>query len=481
MKTLLINLPKTFQEVKEASPLPDLVQGFIKKIALPPIGITYVASSAEAAGHKADILDADLLDYGLRDIIEGIENGAYDIIGLSCYSSYWRTATNIIKGLKDKFPSLPIVVGGPHTRYYPRQTLEYSLADYVIAGEGELSFAKLLDVLEKEGDLSVVPGLLYRKNGQIIVNEQGEYIQNLDQLPFPAWDKLPLDQYRVSIKDRKNCSLILVHRGCPYNCSFCSKESRFGRVVRKRSPQNIVDEIEYVNRKFNVRYLSFCEDTLTVDKELVKEMCREIIKRKIDIWWDCRSRADGTDEELISLMSQAGCKLIKVGVEAADEYIRNKILRKGITDEQIRFTINTCRKYGIETYGFFMLGCPEETRGTMEKTVRYAIELNPDYVQFTLFQLFNPYCDSYKWAEARGYIEKDYVDKFFRGKAEFWKLLETEDLSIPERKGIAYQAHRRFFLRPSYIWMRLKTIRSWHALWLHITAGLSILLQKKPS
>ncbi|GAG88770.1 unnamed protein product, partial [marine sediment metagenome] len=240
---------------------------------------------------------------------------------------------------------------------------------------------------------------------------------------------------------------------------FCDPEGRMGKKFRPRSPENILKEIKILYNQYNIREICFYDDTFTVDRERIVQLCKELIKRNLDLIWECRTRVDCVDGELLKLMAQAGCYRIRFGVEAGNEKIL-KVLRKGITKEQARNAFRWSKKYGIETFAYFMLGSPEEDKITMKESIDFALELNVDYALFSPTLVFNKGSDLFKWAVSQGCIDPDYWNRFVRGEdLDPYPVLETPQLDRQTKLNYSRKAYRRFYLRPSFIFKKILDIK----------------------
>ena len=341
-------------------------------------------------------------------------------------------------------------MGGAHPTIMPEEVLRNEFVDYVVRGEGEKTFTEL--VLGKE-DVSI-KGLSYKDNGRIINNPTREPIDDIDSIPFPAYHLFPMKKYIPSLGNYKRlpAASLITTRGCPGRCTFCYRF--FGKKIKTRSARNIADEMKLLKRNHGIREITFYDDTFTVYKENVKELCRILIEEKINITWSCMSRMDCVNKEVLELMKKAGCHQIGYGIESADEDILKR-MQKFIPSQKVREVVDVTKKTGIDVRGMFMFGSPGETPQTLEKTLRFALELNLD---IALFNITTPYPGTamFKWAKDTGVL-----------KTEDWSLyhaaypvmnlagLDTETLMSYYKK-----AYRRFYMRPSYLLRRFLKIRS---------------------
>lgn len=377
-----------------------------------PLGLAYLAAVLRKDGHEVLICDADCnvnpskMDFtrledsyplyleALKDdnhhvwkeMRERIHNFKPDIVGITVWTTFAASAFKIASLCKEYDRSVPVVMGGPHISIKHDEVMKIcSDVDFLIRGEGEKTFVELAKALESKDnakDLKDINGISYRQNGEIIHNPDREFIQYLDTIPFPARDLLlNKDSY-----NSEDMGLLMTSRGCPYNCSYCAT-SIWKRKTRYRSVDNVINEIKLVIDKYGTCQFTFKDDSFTVNKKRVLELCDRLIKEKIKINWDCNTRVNLVDEELLKKMKKAGCNSIKVGIETGSEKIL-KLMNKNITLEQCRRAANLFRKVGIHWTGYFMMGLPSETKDDIDATLKFMKELKPDYASLSVYEPF---------------------------------------------------------------------------------------------
>ncbi|MBU2473112.1 B12-binding domain-containing radical SAM protein, partial [Patescibacteria group bacterium] len=365
-----------------------------------------------------------------------------------------------------------IVLGGPHVHLFPKETINLDNIDFIIKGEGELPFFNLLEALEKQKELSNINGLVYKKNGQVINNPVGDFIDNLDEIPFPDRELLPIEKYNSLLGCNRIVTTMFTSRGCPFQCSFCDRP-HLGKKFRARSAQNVVDEMEEC-LKLGIEEILVYDDTFTVDRQRVFDICDEIIKRGLKFIWDIRARVDTVDKKVLEKLKQAGCQRIHFGVEAGTEKIL-KVLNKGIHLEQIERAFDLAKKTDIETLAYFMIGAPTETKEDINKTIEFAKKIKPDYAHITILTPY-PATEIYRQALAQGVIKNDYWQEFAccpeKGViTQYWeKELNKEGLF-----KLLDKFYKEFYRRPTYILKELLKINSFADLRRKFSAGLKIL------
>jgi anaerobic magnesium-protoporphyrin IX monomethyl ester cyclase len=359
MKVLLLNPPA--KRIAEKKDVPRYQH----------IGLGYLASSIEKAGYQVKVIDAKLERLGVKEAVREIEKYSPDILGVTAMTHEIETAMLIARDYKRIDPGVKIVLGGVHVTALPEETLErYPQVDIGIIGEGEFSFPLIIEAVEKgERDLSFIPGVAFRDEKGGTKRTEMERIHDLDSLPRPGW------------KHFKNARdyMIVTARGCPYSCVFCMQAS--GRIVRKRSPENVVREIEEVIAERAPEKFLFFDETFTLDKQRVHAICDMLIEKGLDkrMKWSVTTRADAVDRPLLEKMKKAGCYDVGFGVESGNNESL-KLLKKGITKEQARESMAISKELEFYTEVGFILGNPEETLETALETIDFAVELNPDLV-----------------------------------------------------------------------------------------------------
>jgi len=367
-----------------------------------PLGLCYIAAVLEEHGYDVVIYNADFknnlelisdreitarYDEYLR-ILKNINHPLWkeiqrvisyqspDIVGISVTTAKYGSALNISHLVKIFDPKIPVVWGGVHPTILPEETIKNKDVDIVVRGEGEYTF---LDLIENIDNLNDVLGITYKENDKIIHNPNRPLIQNLDELPFPARHLL-LEKENYPPEAFGN---IFASRGCPYNCIFCASHKVWTRKVRYRSPENVVDEIKYIQKTFKTHHFRFEDDSFTINKKWVYEICNLLIKEKLNIQWTTETRADIVTDDLIKKMKLAGCKNITIGVESGNEKILKKI-KKGITIEQIKNANKILKQNGVGLSAFFMIGFPWETKREINNTISLMKELDPSIAVFSV-------------------------------------------------------------------------------------------------
>ena len=409
-----------------------------------PLGIAYLGAVAEKAGHDVTVVDcqAEKLTYdAFRRRISQVPS---DVIGVTATTLLYKSAMQLINIAKEVRPDAVTMLGGSHGTFWDENALnEYSSLDIVVRREGETTFIELLDKLRTENSFDEVLGITFRnKEGKISRNPDRPFLEDLDALPFPAHHLLPLDSLK---RMGKVLFPLITSRGCVYWCDFCSTVRMFGRGYRMRSPKNVVDEMEIIHNKYGVNQVTFYDDAFTVNRERVVKICEELHQRKLKLIWDCGTRVDMVDRELLKTMQDAGCIAVWLGVESGSEAILSA-MNKRIKLDQTRLAYKTAHDIGLMTIANTVLGFPGETEQTARQTINFVKELNPDDVGFYVATPY-PGTPMYDQVIKNGWLRVTDFNKYDTATPTF----ETPSLSIEKLAQIRYKAYQEFYLRPGYV------------------------------
>jgi len=414
----------------------------------PPLGILYIATFLRSKGFDSEVYDLTFDDQ-YKNFLKAVKTA--DFIGFTSTSPLFPQVLQLCKKIKKTNKEKKIILGGPHVSASPESVLKNDSIDYIITGEGEYATMNLL-----QGNLDF-PGIGYKKNKKIIINPP-ELIKEINLLPFPDRSLLDINKYRVILPEGSGgrYTTIISSRGCPFRCSFCDSHITFGRKTRFRSPKNVVDEIAECVNKHNIKSFAFLDDTITLDKKRFIEIADRIINERLKIHYRCSTRVDCINEEVLSKMKESGCYRVHIGCESGDDTIL-KSTSKGITTRQIKKGVDLCKKIGLSTYAFFILGLPGETDETINKTIKFSNKLHPDFVQYTIATPF-PGTDLHKYVIENNLMLKDLDYNSFKwyGNPVFKENIEPDDL-------INYQkyAYYKFYTNPYFLLKQIYSIRSY--------------------
>lgn len=345
-----------------------------------------------------------------------------------------------------------ITIGmGPHLSVLARESLiRFPSLDFAIIGEPELTFSELIDALENNRELDEVKGLSFRNSSGVQVNEERPFIEDLDDLPMPAHDLLPLKKYRMPFFG--NYTFIIAGRGCPYKCIFCRQNVMWKSVVRMRSAESLLKEIKYL-LDLGIGNIMFQADTFTADRNMVKELCRKIIEERIKFKWAANTHIGTIDQEMVDLMKQAGCWMIAPGIEScSNEVLKN--IKKAITVEQIYSVVKMIHDAGIEVWGYFVYGLPGDTKESLKENTRCALRLPLDMANFAVATPY-PGTPFYYQAKENNWLVSSEWEDFDQNYSAIvdYGHLKPEDITKAVKR-----ANLVFFSRPRHAWRILKEI-----------------------
>ncbi len=471
MKILLINPPR-YNEIIGNNP--SLIEE--ERGCNPPLGILYIAAFLEKhTNHEIVIIDCQVEKIGYNSLGQRIQSINPDIAGITAMTMTLIDVIKTVNLVKKINRNIKVVLGGPHVNLYPEETIRLGNVDYLVLGEGEEVFKDLLTSISDRPALCKIPGLVFQDNGKIVNTGVRPLIKHLDQLPFPARHLTLYQKYTSLLFSGRIVTTIFTSRGCPFKCTFCDRPS-LGKIFRYRSALNVVDELEECV-SMGIQDFLFYDDTFTVNKKRVIEICNEIIRRKLNITWDIRARVDTVDEQALMHLKKAGCQGIHYGVEAGTERIL-KILNKGISLKQAEDIFTLTRKYKMQILAYFMIGNPKETLEDIRSTFRIMKRLKPDYVHLTIFTPF-PGTEIYSHGLINGDIRTDYWKSFAENptgsfEPPHWDKIFSKD----QLKTLLVMGYRSFYLRPTYILRRVLGLKSFHDLMKKTRAGLKLLKMK---
>ena len=364
---------------------------------MPRLGIAYLSGSLQNNGLEHDILDLNLYPEWEKELQERAE--IYSVFGITSTTFEFENAKKIARLIKKWNPQGKILLGGPHATALGKEILETcEEIDFCCSGEGELCFSELARVLESGQEVQGIDNLYFRLNKSVKCNDLVQ-IHNIDDLPFPFYEKFELNKYPSF---PYSCP-ILTSRGCPFQCIYCSVGKTMGKYFRARSPQNVLDEMESLIKKYGISHFSLSDDNFTVDIERAKEICKGMIDRRLNVKYSLSNgiRADRIDDELLSLMKKSGCVEIAIGIESIHDKILKRI-KKGSTRKIYEKAISQIQKYKIPLKVFFLIGSPGEKRDDIKDYVKFAKEKGVDVARFGMLVPY-PNSELWNWIEENGY------------------------------------------------------------------------------
>ena len=412
----------------------------------PPLGLAYLAAAARAAGHAVRIVDANALGLTVPEAAADAIRDAPDLVGITATTPTIPLAGAIAAAVKARAPSVTTVVGGPHTTFLPQRTLEeYPAVDIAARGEAELSLPRLCDAMAADGGDGVggVAGFVSRRADGSFLDTGMPARAALDEIAPPARDLLPMRRYRTV--DSDTFATLLAMRGCPAGCVYCAVPANFGRAMRYRPVEAVVDEMEDVWRRFGVTFFSFLDDTFTTRRRWVEAFCAALHRRGLPgrIRWICLTRADMVTEELLVRMRRAGCVRVEMGIESGSQRGRD-FFHKGLDEGALERGFAAARAAGLSTMGFAILNVPGETAADIERTYELCRRLDPDFLQVSFL---TPYPGTPLWDEAE---RQGWITTWDWSRYSFLNgvVLHNPAMTAEEMRAQHLRFVRRFYLRP---------------------------------
>lgn len=419
-----------------------------------PVGIGYLASILRENGHEVHFIDCAILDQPYSETVRQVENLNPDAIGITAVTAYYSEMKKLSRMLHKL--KIPIILGGVHVTRLPELSLRECGADFAVLGEGELTLLELMNNWDDKEKRKTINGIAYIENDKLVMNPQRELIEDLDSLPFPAWDLIhpknyPAKYYLFKAK-RYPVAMIFTTRGCPHTCAFCASTNFWRNEFRKRSPKNVVDEIEYLMNEFGVREIQITDDYFNCDKNHVIEVCREVIRRKLDVTFQCPNglRMETLDEEMLTIMRKAGFYALVFAIESGSQSILNDI-NKRLNLRKVHKVIKLANKLGYFLMGYFIYNLPGETYETARRTIQIAKSLPFNVITSFIAKPLPGSRWFDQWIQNKDVSKVDYDWFHFieiESKLEFSDGKRT--LRIPK------DAIREFYFRPIQILRYLK-------------------------
>lgn len=395
------------------------------RVVLPPLDFAYAASVLEKSGYFSKIIDAPAQGLGVQGVLDEISMEKPDVTVINTTPVSLKNDFEISNMIKEGASETWVCLAGSLVSILPEIALNGSKVDIVIRNEIEGTILDLLKALE-DRRFEDVKGIAYRKNGEILKTPERQLITNLDELPFPAFHLLPVDQYChnwFSEKDKPFLTM-LTSRGCSYRCIYCPYPIGYGDHWRGRSAPNVLDEISFLVDKFHVRNILFRDQVFTFDMKRTEEICRGIVEKGIDVRWRCETRVDRLSKRLMTMMRDAGCAGIHLGVESGDPEVLSRIGKPGLNTDMIKTVFADAEELGIETGAFFMVGLPGETRRSIWKSFELAMEINPNIISIAVVTPY-PGTELYRLAEEKGWI----LNRDWASYTGFDVVMRTNELS----------------------------------------------------
>ncbi|MCW4015414.1 MAG: cobalamin-dependent protein [Candidatus Bathyarchaeota archaeon] len=364
----------TNKSVKIALVNPPTLKGVYRHQLYLPIGLAYLAAVLEENGHEVTVMDCPALHMDNEDLRKKLSSFEPQIVGITSMTPTIQSALLAAQVAKEACPEATVVLGGAHATFMDEQLITEQAIDIVVRGEGEKTILELAQNVSNPKALNSIEGITFRNNGQTVRTPNRDLIQNLDELPLPAYKHFSLEKYRLF---GRKILPIISSRGCPFQCSFCVTSRMFGKAFRARSPKSVVDELEWLKDVHGADAFTFYDDTFTFDKKRALDICQEMKNRKIKIPWDCQTRVDQVSKDMLQTMKEANCQQVFFGIESGCQQMLNT-MKKRTSIEQNEQAIKWAKETGLFVAVPLIIGYPGETKDTFKQTLEFIRKVQPD-------------------------------------------------------------------------------------------------------
>ncbi len=456
---------------------PPKVQGALERSMVQhPVNLLMLAAVLEKSGFQCEVWDFEVQDFSGEIVREKTGRSNPGLAGITALTCNIKTANTIMGWIKSESPETFTVVGGPHVSAIPERTLEeFANFDAVVVGEGELTLAEICARISKGRGLEGVLGTAWRRSSSPVIEDPRPPMDNLDELPYPARHLIDHSLYKGASSPGLDATLhrsteLFTTRGCPDRCSFCASHLVFGRKVRARSAEHVLGEVDQCMSKWGYRHYTVDDDTFTYRPSRLFDLCRGFKERGIT--WDCDTRVNAVNREMIQMMADSGCQKIAFGVESGSPRIL-KLIHKEITLDQIRNAFQWAHEAGIITTAFFMVAShPSETKEDLEMSLKLMKEIDTELMAVAVAVPY-PGTELYRIMKNGDYIDEERWETFNHlHSIPSW---HTENFSGRKLVRLQNRLFRQFFIRPSFIWKTLPKAMSWHGFKYYTRSFLDIL------
>lgn len=421
----------------------------------PPLGILYVATHVrDNTPHDVRVVDCHVHRYSCDQVVDIVDGYQPDVVGITAWTDFWYSASEIITRIKTKHPDIFLVVGGPHVLCFPEETLNFSGVDAVVAGDGEVPMVKLLDCLESGKTVDGIPGLHFKNFG--VHSKRYYYERDPDSLAIPDRTLLPVERYSSVLGNDRLITTMITSRGCPFSCVFCKIHAQ--RPVR-HSADRVLEEFDRIHQ-LGIREVEIYDDTFTWSHKRVIDICKGLIHRDYHIKWAIRDRVSDVREQTLQWMKKAGCNRIHYGIESGCDDVLRRV-KKRITVEEAENAVQLSSSLGFQVLTFFMIGLPGETADEIRQTIDFSLKLNSDYCQYSITI---PYPGTQMYIEGlkSGVYPTDFWRDFARHPVPNFKVpfFHFSDMTLEDMIRFRNRAILKYYYRPRTILKEIKKVRT---------------------
>ncbi len=460
-----------FVKYHEAADQQPLSRKSAEKLGIfPSLALSQLAAWVRENGFSVQIIDLHAENIFPHQAAARVTEYAPHIVALTAKTLGWPAVLDVARMVRVAAPEATIVVGGPHLSIYPQESLSWDCFDVAVVGDGEETFLEICQRVESGSELEGTPGTWLRKtSGELVQAPPRPPVHDLDRYPFPAFDLLPMDRYHA-LTVLLPMATMATSRGCPFHCGYCSQV--YSERLRFQSPERVVEEMAWLERRFGVREIVMFDETFTIGKGRMLRFAEEVRRRDLKVKFNIRARVDTVDREVLRALKDAGLRSIHMGVEAGNDRMLG-IMNKQITTDQVVEAFKAARDVGVETRGYFIIGYYDATPRDLQDTIDFACTLGLDWASFSVATPL-PATDLYEVSMRRGYIQGDFWRQYtLEGGGELPQL-QTETFSAEELRRWRTKAYLSFYLRPDLVRRKLSMTSSRREL-LDMLGGVQVL------
>lgn len=448
------------------------VYGSMKAPVQMHMGLAYLAAIAEGLKHPVEIIDMDAEGVRVKDFSQNLRRTNPDVVGFTVTTPTFYSSVALAREVKAHNPNTTVIFGGIHATIKPHEVADLECVDIVVIGEGEVTFKEILKALSEGRSASGIKGTIAKAGGRKEEAPPRELLFNLDILPFPARHLFKITRYTYPDALYKETAPMITSRGCPGMCTYCNAHMIFKRVFRARSARNVVDEVELLVNRYGIREVHIWDDNFTTIKSRVFEIRDELARRKLRVKFAFPNgiRADFLTKEVLQALKDMGTYSIAIGVESGSQDVLNKA-RKGVKLERVEEVMRLAKELKLETWAFFMIGLPGDTKKTLGETFKFAKKINPDIAKFHILKPY-PGTEVYDYLRARNLIVTEDYNQFGIHTPPIHRL---EDLGPDDMVAWQKGAYKNFYFRPSKIVEQLFRVKTFNRFILNLQAGSNLL------